>query len=822
MGLFLVSYLATPLVLLAATAGAGLLVRRLAGGAIAPVLVLPLGFVTLLAVGTFLTGFSWSVTAHANAVAVVLLGAGGLILCRRDIAPLLGDRRAVLWPALAALGAFLAILSPAVLTGQATWTGYARIVDLALQFEWATWLTTHGRELPYPRTSSYLTVMSKTAVTGYPGAGNAVLGSVGQLLGVSAAWTYQAFMAFTAGMLALGVYGLLARLVRSRPLRALGAFVAAQASTLYGYALVGGIKELTTVAALVFCAAVVSAVRPREDGIRGLLPLAIGVAALMGTFSITIGPWLAVLVGLAVLVTVLVPRAGTRVPALDWPALRSWLFAGVVAVVLAAPMIYWATQLAKVAVQAQGPGATALVDLGNLAAPVPARAALGVWISGDYRVPSLGDTSATLLGGALAFVLAAAGLVWAAVRRDRGLLFLGLGGIVAMLYFTQRTGPWIQLKAITVTGPISLALAFAGIAWLRGMPRLGRLPKAASWVAAAVLSGAVLAGNAMAWHDISLAPTERMRDLERLGERYAGKGPTLYPAHEEYAEYFLRDADGSAYVNPASEGSGFPGWRVDVLAKAPQPSYAFDLDTIDVHGLQRYPLIIQRRGPLWSRPPATYELVERTRFHDVYARRGRPGAVVQHVPVPGVDRKTVREECRQLVHVARQADPGFRVAWAEAGQTATAHLGAGRTVPTWHTPDRDVVQMYGPGFLETAVDVPEAGRWRVWIQGPNQRPVRVRVDGRDAGTLGRVFGYPQGWTMLSELELTAGRHSVRLDRRGGRPLPGDGVGGQPVGPLVLERADATSAGTVHTAPASRAAEVCRRAQDYDWVELIAP
>ena len=92
MGLFLVSYLAAPLVLLAASAGAGLLVRRLARGAIAPVLVLPAGFVTLLAVGTFLTGFAWSFTAHLNWVAIVLLGVGGLVWCRRDIRPLLGER----------------------------------------------------------------------------------------------------------------------------------------------------------------------------------------------------------------------------------------------------------------------------------------------------------------------------------------------------------------------------------------------------------------------------------------------------------------------------------------------------------------------------------------------------------------------------------------------------------------------------------------------------------------------------------------------------------------------------------------------------------
>jgi hypothetical protein len=309
-----------------------------------------------------------------------------------------------------------------------------------------------------------------------------------------------------------------------------------------------------------------------------------------------------------------------------------------------------------------------------------------------------------------------------------------------------------------------------------------------------------------------------MRDLERLGHEYAGQGPTLYPAHQEYAEYFLRAAHGSAYVNPATEGAGFVGFRPDVLAKAPQPSFAFDLDTMDVQGLERYPLIMQRRGPLWSRPPANYELVERSRYHDVWRRRERV-TVLQHVPVPGTGPAGVAAECRALVRKARVAGPQIEVAWAEPSQTATAHLGTGRTVSTWKQSKRDYVQMYGPGFVETTVDVPQAGSYRVWIQGANQRPLKVTIDGRPAGTLGRAFSYGQDWTMISTLRLPAGRHTVRLDRRGGRPLPGDGVGGQPVGPLVLERTG-TQRGVVHTAPASQAASVCRRAESYDWVELI--
>jgi hypothetical protein len=308
-----------------------------------------------------------------------------------------------------------------------------------------------------------------------------------------------------------------------------------------------------------------------------------------------------------------------------------------------------------------------------------------------------------------------------------------------------------------------------------------------------------------------------MRDLERVGDTFAGQGPTLYPAHEEYAEYFLRKADGSAYVNPASEGSGFVGFRPDVLAKAPQPSFAFDLDTMDVQGIERYPLVVQRRGPFWSRPPVNYKLVDRSPFTEVWKRQERL-TVLQHVPVPGTGPAGVKAECQALVRKARAGGPRVQVSWAETGRTAIAHLGTGTTVPTWRKSKTDLIQMYGPGFLETTIDVPEAGTYRVWVQGPNQRPVNVTIDGRPAGTLGRTWSYPQGWTQISTIDVPAGRHTVRLDRRGGRPLPGDGVGGQPVGPLVLERTG-TQRGVVHTAPASQAAEVCRNAENYDWVEL---
>ena len=76
----------------------------------------------------------------------------------------------------------------------------------------------------------------------------------------------------------------------------------------------------------------------------------------MGTFSITIGPWLAVLLILAVLATVLVrmpPRGfpgstGRHAAVVDW----CWILA----FVPAAPMIYWGDPAREGCGRGPGPG----------------------------------------------------------------------------------------------------------------------------------------------------------------------------------------------------------------------------------------------------------------------------------------------------------------------------------------------------------------------------------------------------------------------------------------------------------------------------------
>ena len=57
-----------------------------------------------------------------------------------------------------------------------------------------------------------------------------------------------------------------------------------------------------------------------------------------------------------------------------------------------------------------------------------------------------------------------------------------------------------------------------------------------------MVSGAVLWSDALAYHEVQLAPVDRLQALEDIGERYEGKGLMLVNDFEQFAKYFMRDA----------------------------------------------------------------------------------------------------------------------------------------------------------------------------------------------------------------------------------------------------------------------------------------
>ncbi|MCW3068923.1 MAG: hypothetical protein JWL67_1548 [Solirubrobacterales bacterium] len=797
--------------LLASSVGCGLLVRRIAGGDLSSLLLTPVGFALVVAICAFATSYGWLAPA-AGPIAVVT-ALVGYVLEARSRSPSMPRLHSGpwLWPVIAAVVAFAAVGAPVFLNGGIGWTGYTRIVDIAFQMDFAQHLADAGRVSPANGGSSYNIVTSKLLGIGYPGGSQATLGSIANVTHTNIAWCYQAFLAFAAAMGALAIYSVLGRITQNRLMRCLGAAVAIQPNILYGYALDAGIKELTTASLLLVVVALLADRLPGTGRRRGVVPLAVAVSGAFGAFSLGLAPWLGLLLAGAFMVS-LIRRTGHRY------ILESWAVFAAVAIVISLPGLITAVKLASVAGAAVG----GVVDLGlgNLAAPVSRWASAGVWLTGDYRYP-LVHTTASHIFDVIVIGLAVVGVIAAALRRRWSLVVLGVSTPIALDYFIKHSTAWIQLKAFTITAAFAVTLAFAGAAALQGMGRPWR--SALGWAAGIVIAGGVLYGNALIYHDTSLAPGARYHDLAAIAARHAGQGPTLDPYFDEYAEYFLRSEKGSTLVDPANFSLAV---RPGVPAPPGGQAFAWDLNQLVLSYVEGFPLIIQPRSPAASRAPSNYDLIERSKFFDVW-RRDRPtSTVLQHYPLSDLPHERSPALCRVVTAAARRAGPGAEVAYAKNPTAAVVNPVEGTHPDYWKQLGPSALAAYGAGSATMRFTLPSSGRYSIWLQGSLGRPLAFYVDGRRVSSIGYEERYPGQFLLVSGTPLGAGRHELRLVRGGGSLHPGSGdppveTTPRTIGAIVFSREDLSDS-HVYVAPASRVAQICAAPVGYEWLEVLAP
>jgi hypothetical protein len=810
LGSFLGAWVLFPLVLLALSTGCGLLVRRIAGGELSGPLLVPVGFALVIVICAFGTSYGWLAPA-AGALAAVAAGAG--FACEALARPLrLRPPRPGpwMWPLLAALVAFAAVGGPVFLTGRVGLTGYTRIVDLAFQLDFSQHLADAGRLMPARGDSSYNIVTSKLLGIGYPGGSQAALGAIAKLTAVNVAWCYQAFLAFTAAMGSLAVFSALRRVTRSGLMRFAGATVAIQPNLLYGYALEAGIKELTTATLLLLLVALLLERLPGEGWRRSAVPHAVATSAAFGAFSLGIAPWLGLLLAGAFVVSLL-GAARRRQTLAGWG-----VFAGL-ATVLSIPGIITAAKLATVAGSAVG--GVVNLGLGNLAAPVSRWSSAGVWLTGDYRYP-LAHTTASHVFDVIVIALAVLGVLASLARRRWIFVVLGVTAPIALAYFIEHSTAWIQFKAFTITAAFALTLAFAGAASLQSSRRAWL--SSLGWLGALAVAGGVLYGNALIYHDTTLAPGARYHDLAAIGARYSGQGPALDPYFDEYAEYFLRAAHGSTIVDPAN-------LTFQVRPEVPTPagtSFGWDLNQLVPSFLQSFPLIIQPRSPTATRAPSDYDLVQQTRFFDVW-RQDRPRAsVLAHFPLSSLPHERTPALCRVLDANARRAGPHALVAYALTSTAAVANPLLGRHPDYWKPLGPGALAAYGAGSAQMSFRLPSSGRFSVWLQGSVGRPLAVYIDGRRVSSVGYEERYPDQFLLLATFPLSAGTHELRLVRGGGDLHPGSGdapieTATRTIGTIVVNREDAL-ANRTYVAPATDMPKICAAPVGYEWLELLAP
>jgi hypothetical protein len=810
-GSFLGAWILFPLALLLASTGCGLLVRRLAASELSLLLVVPVGFALVVSISAFTTSYKWLAPASGPVILLVTVVGLALELRIRGLPRSLPRLGRWIWPLVGALAAFTAVGGPVFLTGAVGWTGYTRIVDIAFQMDFAQYLAKAGRVIPPNQSSSFNVVAAKLIGIGYPGGAQATLGAMANLIHVEVAWCYQAFLAFMAAIGALAIFSILGHVTRNALLRCVGAAIAIQPNILYGYALEAGIKELATATLLLVVVAVFADGVPGTGARRRAIPLAVAVSGAFGAFSLGIGPWLGLLL-LGMLIVSLCRREG------HWRTVQSWALFAVVAILISLPGLITAAKLATVAGSAIG----GVVDLGlgNLAAPVSKWASAGVYLTGDYRYP-LVHVTASHIFDIVILALAALGVLAAAIRRRWSVLILGITAPVALYYFIQHSTAWIQLKSFTITAAFVVLLAFAGVAALQSSRRrwIGGL----GWLGALVMAGGILYGNALIYHDTTLAPGARYHDLAAVAARYAKDGPALDPTFDEYAEFLLRDEQGSTLVDPAN-------LSFEVLPGVPSPpggqSFDWDLNQLVPSFIQGFPLIIQPRNPTASRAPSNYDLIERTPYFDIW-RRDRPATtVLHHFPLSSLPHERTPALCRLVTAAARSAGAGAQVAYARSSTAAVANPVEGVRPDYWKPLGPSTLSAYGAGTDRMQLTLPSSGRFSIWLQGSIGRPLAVYVDGKRLSSVGYEERYPDQFLLLGALALGPGRHTLRLVRGGGSLHPGSGDPPQEtvqrtIGAIVFNREDANS-DRLYVAPASRMAQICAAPVGYQWLEVLRP
>ena len=789
MALF-IAWLVLPLVLGAISLGCGLLVERAAGLNLTGALLLPLGLALVIVEADLVT--MTSATAQlATPLAVALAVAGYGLAGRRA-------RRVDGWALGCGVGVFAVYAAPIVLSGRATFAGYITLDDTSTWLALTDRAMQHGRTLGGLAPSTYQQVLTDYFTSGYPLGAFMPLGIGGKLTGYDVAWLFQPTIAFLAVMLALTLYALSAPLVSSRPLRAVAAFLGAQPALLFAYSLWSGLKELAAAALIALVCAAVAATIGRRQGLRATVPPALAVAALFAVLSPAGGVWL--LVPTLVVAAILVRRG------LSSSARTAAALVGLIAV-LSIPSI----AIARAFVEgASGGEITSSTEVANLGHPLDGLQAFGIWPATDFRSqPHNLPLTNVLIGVLLLAVVVCLLLAWR--RRAWGipLYVAAAGGGILLLFALDHVGlssPWLNAKGMAEGSP---ALVVAAVAGAAALFETGRRTEAA--VIGGLIAVGVLWSNGLAYSNVWLAPRGQLAELQSIGHRFAGQGPTLMTDSEPYGvRHFLRRMD--------PEGASERRRRlIPLLNGMPleKGRYA-DLDQFQLGGVLIYKTLVLPHSPVESRPPSPYRLVSTGRYYDVW-QRPDASAILEHLPLGDSLQPGAVPRCRDVLRLAELAGPVGRLAAAPRPYVTAVPLSSARYPDSWSADANGLVYPYGSGDVLTSVDVGRRARYVLWVGGSFRNRLRVEADGQPVADLRHYVNDGAAYSRLGSVVLAPGRHVVRL--RVGGPDLHPGSGGYPfgLGPLVMSTAIAADTPVTFVEP-KNARSLCGKR--LDWIDAL--
>ncbi len=798
--MFALTTLVYPVALALLCIGAGLLVDRCSGGWLPGVLLPTVGAAALIALSQLVTHVPSVAAATPYAMAAAALVGFGLGWPRlRALAP---RWRVWRWQPVAPVLAYMLALAPVLLAGRATFSSYLTLSDSAFHMMGADFLLRHGQEYAHlDLRTSYGEYIEDYYGGGYPSGADTLFGGSAFLLGLPLIWAFQPFNAFMLATAAGPAWLLLRRMGLDRGWAALGALTVTVPALVYGYELIGSIKEIVSLGLILTMGALV-VLHPRwlRGRPRGAVPFALVAAGGVSALGVGFGAW--VLAATAVLAAVAVREIAADPPATG-RLLRLIAVGALVALLAAWPTWAEVSRSLEVAQAISTTGAP-----GNLTTPLKAVQVLGVWVWGSYKHPPTGsDLAITIVLVAIVVVAAVLGALRILRRRDYPLAGWLALTLAVWAGATAYSTTWVDAKTLVLTTPVVALMAWGGVAALRACG-LRPVARVLAPLLALALFGGVVVSDAMQYHASDLAPTARYRELESIDHRFAGRGPALFTDFDEYSLYALRDLDVAGpnfiYSPPALRGAG-AAYR-----------YPVELDRLPPSSLRPYPLIVTRRDPALARPPSAYRLLWQGTYYQVWGRRPGASVAIADVPLSGAR----EQQCARIGRLAVLARrDGAHLVAAGTPEIVRIRLHRSSHPRSWGRV-REGLLMSTPGRLSAAFEVPHAGLWEVWLEGQIMPTIRIGVDGRPLASITAQLGGNS--VVLNPMtpvpvHLTAGRHRLSLARGGFTLAPGEGGSAALYG-LFLTPAGAAAQQPLYSVLPGRWRALCGRS--YEWVEVV--
>ena len=794
--------LGIPLAVWITALGTGLAIERVTRAELANALLVPLGLTGSICLVYPL--YALHLSDVLPVVLLVLVTASGLIWARGGVRSRLNPGL----PGLAGLAVYVLFMLPVIVEGHWLWLGYNFDNDTSVQFLITAALKAHGTQMLSSAATGGRAVDVYFA-TGYPIGAHALLATLSGLLHSDPAVVYQGFLSSLAAIIGLTVAAASVRAIGARRAAMLG-LAAAAANLFFQYAYQGTIKEIATATATIAAFAIATeAIRARR-AYSGVAVAAAPLAAILCTYGVAGAPYVLAAIGAVVVQLVVVER---RLPRPSW--LAPGLLGGALIIALSIPAVVEFKTLFNVAkavvgsVGSAGSAGGAVSTLGTLERALPLSQISGVWLDGDFRIPVVAEPAATLtaLASALILLLLIPGVLSSLRRREAAPFLAVVTTGLVLLIVDPRVTPYAAGKLFAMASPV--------VVWVAGIGLFALTWRKLRWPTIAVglaLTLAILASDMLAYHEDQISPTNRMLAMEAVGDYFAGRGPVLFNESDEFIRYFARAAE----VNPAFDSLSL---RQAILINPTNKFNAyFDLDQETLPYVESWPVIVTRRSPVASRPPANYKLAYTSEFYDGWERQATPKVLAQ-LPLQSEWSATAIPTCTAIGSLINGAPRGSELVQALIPpSTGFAILYAKERPGSWGYQSNPpyTVTPYGPGFIEQAVDVPVAGTYQAWVQGSFPRPVNVLVDGRTVGTVDGMDSIGQ-WAQAATIHMTAGRHELAIHRGGGRVFPGDGSPNSWIGYATLREVGPE---VLHTVPLAQWRSLCGQAAD--WIELVRP